>query len=205
MTEEEARDWLAARFAPERVAKLADYVALLVDENGRQNLVSKASEAAIWSRHIVDSAQLLSFASEARNWLDVGSGPGLPGLVLAILSDADICLVEPRARRVAFLREVIARLQLANVTVQPTLVEKLAPRPFDAITARAYAPLPEIFQSTMAFTGSSTVWVLPKGRSAETELDAARETWQGVFHVEPSVTSDEARIVVARQLGRKRA
>lgn len=202
MTEEEAHAWLAARFSPERRNMVARYVEMLRAENRAQNLISKASEATIWSRHIVDSAQLLEFAPGASNWLDVGSGPGLPGVVLACLSDASIALVEPRARRVAFLREVVEQLGLANATVHPCVVERMADGCYDAVTARAYASLPEIFASTVRLTDSSTIWVLPKGRSAETELEAARDTWQGVFHVEQSATDAEARIVVARQVRR---
>lgn len=200
MIEDEARAWLAARFSPERIERVEHYVALLLEENQQQNLISRASESSVWSRHIVDSAQLLTFAPDAGSWLDVGSGPGLPGIVLACLSDASIALVEPRARRVAFLRRVVEALGLANATVHPCLVERLPTSRYDAVTARAYAPLAEIFASTLRFTGSSTIWVLPKGRSAERELEAARATWQGVFHVEQSATDAEARIIVARQI-----
>lgn len=202
MTEDEARAWLAARFPADRVAIVDRYVALLLEENRAQNLISKASEASIWSRHIVDSAQLLAFAPEAHSWLDVGSGPGLPGLVLACLSKTPIALVEPRIRRVEFLRRAAAQLGLANVTVYPCVVERMPDGCYDVVTARAFASLPEIFASTIRLTGSSTIWVLPKGRSAETELEAARDTWQGVFHVEQSATDAEARIVVARQIRR---
>lgn len=202
MTEGEAQSWLAKRFSDDRLAQVARYVALLLEENRSQNLISKASEAAIWARHIVDSAQLLQFAPEAESWLDVGSGPGLPGIVLACLSTASVALVEPRARRVAFLRDVVERLGLANATVHPCVVERMEGGCYDAVTARAYAPLPEIFASTVRLTGSSTIWVLPKGRSGERELEAVRDTWQGVFHVEQSATDAEARIVVARQIRR---
>lgn len=202
MTEEEARAWLAARYPEQRIALLERYVALLMDENRHQNLISKASQAEIWGRHIVDSAQLLGFAPEADRWLDVGSGPGLPGIVIACLTSAPICLVEPRARRVAFLRRCIDALGLESTEVQATHVERMDSGVYGAITARAYAALPDIFESTIRFTGPSTIWILPKGRRAETELEAARATWQGVFHVERSATDEDARIVIARQVQR---
>jgi 16S rRNA (guanine527-N7)-methyltransferase len=204
VTEEEARGWLAERFPADRIALLEQYVAQLLAENQRQNLISRSSEATVWGRHIVDSAQLLSLAPEAGSWMDIGSGPGLPGIVLAILSPAEVLLVEPRARRVAFLRDVVERLSLTNTALHQAMIDKVPDVRVDAITARAWAPLDAIFSSTIRFTGPSTAWVLPKGRSAETELAAARRAWQGVFHVEPSVTDDSARIVVARGVRKRR-
>ncbi|QHL90038.1 16S rRNA (guanine(527)-N(7))-methyltransferase RsmG [Sphingomonas changnyeongensis] len=202
MTEEEARAWLAARWPQAACARLELYVDLLLAENGRQNLIARASEAVVWGRHIVDSAQLLTHAPDAASWLDIGSGPGLPGLVLAILADQPMTLVEPRARRVTFLRDATEMLGLGHVSVHQMTVEKLVPGPHRAITARAYAPLPQIFASAAHVADLSTVWILPKGRSAQSELEAARAAWQGVFHVKQSVTDDQAQIVVATQVRR---
>lgn len=202
MTEEDARAWLADRFPAERIAMLENYVGLLRAENSRQNLISKSSEARIWARHIVDSAQLLGFAREAKSWLDVGSGAGLPGIVLACLTEASVDLIEPRARRVTFLRDCIARLGLANATVYPVMVGRLESASYEAVTARAYTSLEQIFETMSRLTGPTTIWVLPKGRSAESELAVARATWQGVFHVEQSATDDQARIVIACKVRR---
>jgi len=202
VTEEEARAWLAARFAPERIAKLDRYVTLLLSENLKQNLISKSSEAHIWSRHIADSAQLLDFAPGAASWLDVGSGAGLPGIVLACLSDVPVTLVEPRARRATFLRACIDQLGLARTALHPVMINRLPIDQYQAVTARAYAPLERIFETVAHLTGAETVWVLPKGQSAESELAIARRTWQGVFHVEQSATDDQALIVVARKVRR---
>lgn len=202
MTEADARAWLAARFPAEALDRLERYVALLLAENAHQNLIGKASAGQVWARHIVDSAQLLAFASDAETWLDIGSGPGLPGLVLACLNPAPIDLVEPRARRIAFLEQARAALGLDHVRIFATTVERLPDARYAAITARAYAPLPEIFASTIRLTGPSTIWVLPKGRSAESELAAARAAWQGGFHVEQSATDSDARILVATQIRR---
>lgn len=197
MTEAEARAWIAERYGDDKLALLERYVGLLLAANETQNLISKATEPAMWVRHILDSAQLVCFAPEARTWLDVGSGPGLPGLVIAILTGRPMLLVEPRRKRVEFLTETVDQLGLAEVRVKQAMIERVRGESFDAITARAYAPLPEIFSSTVQLTTSSTVWILPKGRSAARELDAARQAWQGVFHVEHSLTDDDAQIVVA--------
>ena len=197
MTEEEARAWIAARYGPAKVDRLRRYVDLLLAANAEQNLVSKATEPAIWSRHILDSAQLERFALDAANWLDVGSGPGLPGLVLAILTERPILLVEPRRKRIAFLEEAAKALGLANTSIRQANIEKVRGEVFAAVTARAYAALPAIFSSTIQLTRPSTIWVLPKGRSAERELAEARQTWQGVFHVEQSLTDADSKIIVA--------
>lgn len=200
MTEDDARAWLAARFPHENIAQLHAYVRLLLDENERQNLIGKASVERVWARHIVDSAQLLALAPGAAPWLDIGSGPGLPGMVLACLSDQPIGLVEPRALRAAFLERVRAALGLAHVVIHPLPIARVPSGRYGAVTARAFAPLAEILASTVRLTDPSTIWVLPKGRSAESELAAVRSAWHGVFHVEQSVTDPEAKILVATRI-----
>ncbi|GAO40094.1 ribosomal RNA small subunit methyltransferase G [Sphingomonas changbaiensis NBRC 104936] len=197
MTEAEARAWIAERYGDDKIAALERYVALLLAANAEQNLISKATEPTIWTRHILDSAQLVRFAPDAEQWLDVGSGPGLPGIVIAILTGRPMLLVEPRRRRAEFLSEIAGQLALSDVRVKQAMIERVRGESFDVVTARAYAPLPEIFSSTIPLTHPSTIWILPKGRSAARELDDARQAWQGVFHVEQSLTDDEAKIIVA--------
>lgn len=203
MTEDEARSWIAKRYDSGKLAKLDRFAALLLEANETQNLIGKASEATLWSRHLLDSAQLARFAPGAANWLDVGSGAGLPGIVLAILEGKPILLVEPRRKRVTFLQDVAAALDLPMVRVRQAEVERISGETFAAVTARAYAPLLQIFSSTVQLTDASTIWVLPKGRSTERELVEARATWQGVFHVEHSLTDEDARILVATGVERK--
>ena len=197
MTEADARAWIATHYGDDKLEHLGQYVALLLAANNSQNLISKATEPMVWVRHILDSAQLVRFAPEAGSWLDVGSGPGLPGLVVAILTARPVLLVEPRRKRVEFLGDAARHLGLANVRIEQTVVERVIGVTVDAVTARAYAGLTDIFSSTIRLTHPSTIWVLPKGRSAARELDEARQAWQGVFHVEQSLTDDEARIIVA--------
>lgn len=203
MTEDEAREWIAREYGAAALTRLEQYVVLLLDANREQNLISRASEAHIWVRHILDSAQLERLAPDASDWLDIGSGPGLPGLVLAGLTDRPFVLVEPRRRRVAFLMQAAQALGLTHVRVEQAQIEMLRGGPFGAVTARAFAALDQLFASTVRLTDASTIWVLPKGRSAEQELVAARATWQGVFHVEQSLTDADARIIVARGVGTK--
>lgn len=202
MTEEDARAWIRDRFGVSRETLLARYAELLRAEAANQNLVAASTLDTLWARHLVDSAQLVPLAAEAARgaWVDVGSGAGLPGIVVGILLDRPIVLVEPRARRVTFLRDVADQLGLANrVTVQPTKVESYRPTNRAAVvSARAVAELSHLLSSTAHCTDSSTIWLLPKGRNAQSEVAAARATWQGAFHVEPSITQPESGIVVAR-------
>jgi 16S rRNA (guanine527-N7)-methyltransferase len=129
----------------------------------------------------------------------VGSGAGLPGIVAGILLDRPVMLVEPRARRVEFLQRVISELGLTRVTVQQSKVETYYPTNRVAIvSARAVAELSQLLTSTAHCTDSSTIWLLPKGRNAQSEVEAVQAKWQGVFHVEPSITQPDSGIVVAR-------
>lgn len=201
MTEEEAREWVRSRFDVSRETLLDRFAAMLREESARQNLVSASTLDAVWSRHLVDSAQLILLADVDGPWIDIGSGAGLPGLVVAALTDREVTLVEPRAKRVAFLRDAAEALGLTNVTVAGSRIETHRPAKRAAvISARAVAPLYELFAGAQHCTDSSTVWLLPKGRNAESEVEAARGAWQGVFHVEPSITSPDSGIVIARKV-----
>jgi len=204
MTEEEARVWIRARFGVPRETLLAAFAAILTTESRGQNLIAASTLDQLWVRHLVDSAQLLGLAGDARDgdWIDVGAGAGLPGMVVAILSDRSMILVEPRARRAGFLRETAQALGLGSqVTVIASRIETYKPgRPAAIVSARAVAALPGLLQSTCHCTDSSTVWLLPKGRNAHSEVEAARHAWQGVFHVEPSITQPESGIVIAREV-----
>lgn len=201
MTEDEARGWIRERFGVSRETRLDRYGAFLRAEAANQNLIAASTLDTLWARHFVDSAQLVPLASDASRgtWLDVGSGAGLPGLVAAILLDRPVVLVEPRTRRVEFLRYVVAELGLPSVTVQQSKVESYRPKDCAVIvSARAVAELSQLLASTVHCTDSSTIWLLPKGQSAQSEVEAAQAKWQGVFHVEPSITQPDSGIVVAR-------
>jgi 16S rRNA (guanine527-N7)-methyltransferase len=183
-------------------ARLNVFVALLLEENGRQNLISKKSADEIWPRHIEDSLQLLEHVPQAGHWLDIGSGAGLPGLVLAIAGVERITLVEPRRLRTEFLERCCEQLALPGVTIVTGKAEQLT-GPFDVITARAVAHLDKLFSIGEPLMGRNGRWVLAKGRSAEKELVEARATWQGEFRLEPSRTDPEARILVAQGVRRR--
>jgi 16S rRNA (guanine527-N7)-methyltransferase len=201
---EEAEARRALDVPRETFQRLERFVELLEEENHRQNLVSKGSLEHIWARHVYDSAQLLRFApADAATWLDLGSGAGFPGLVVALLHPARVTLVEARKLRADFLRRAAKALGVADkVEIACVKIGGLAPRSFDVISARAFAPLDRLLPLAAPFSGDGTVWILPKGRNAKSELEAARSSWQGDFRLEPSLTDDEAGIVVARGVRR---
>jgi 16S rRNA (guanine527-N7)-methyltransferase len=197
MTEDEARAWLRARFDVSRETRLDAFVAHLRQEAVRQNLIAPSTLDTVWARHIVDSAQLLTHAPNDGAWVDIGSGAGLPGMVIAILRDAPVELVEPRKLRTTFLTDAAQTLGLTNVSVHTAKVERTLGTAA-VISARAVAPLTDIFRIAAHRSTASTVWILPKGRNAHSEVEAARRAWHGSFHVEPSITAPDSLIVVAK-------
>ena len=169
---------------------------MLREEAARQNLVSASTLDRLWDRHILDSAQLARFEPfGGATWVDIGSGAGLPGIVIACLVSGPVTLVEPRRLRSEFLHKVGESLQL-NVSVVLGRAER-AEGKYDVITARAVASLSQLLKISAHLSTRNTVWALPKGRSAERELAEAQEAWQGAFHVEQSVTDADSQIVVA--------
>jgi len=186
----------------ETFEKLERFAELLVEGNERQNLVAPGSIAQLWTRHILDGAQLFGMAGREGAWLDIGSGPGLPGLVIAILGGRPMMLNEPRKLRADFLRRAVTELGISQVEVADCKVERLTGK-FDLITARAVARLDRLFAMACHLAHSETKWVLPKGESAQSELDEALEAWQGGFRLVPSRTHPASAIIVAEHVQRR--
>jgi len=204
---DESMAWLRANFAVSRetIEKLERMANLTIESNSSQNLISKTTEVDIWNRHIIDSAQLLALVPRAGHWVDLGSGAGFPGIVIAALTDMPVTLIEMRRKRVDHLVAVTAALGLSKqITILPQSVEKVRSFPFSVISARAFAPLERLFSTAHHLSDKNTHWVLPKGRSAASELEAATITWQGQFRMEPSITDPESAIIVARDVQPRR-
>jgi 16S rRNA (guanine527-N7)-methyltransferase len=189
----------------ETIEALEAFVELLRAENEHQNLVSKASLDSVWERHILDSAQLVRFApGGSRSWLDLGTGAGFPGLMVPLFHSSGAVLVESRRLRAEFLRAAASLLGIADrIEILCSRIEAVPTRAFDVISARAFAPLPKLLAVAERFSTPETVWILPKGRNAKSELEAAQCSWQGDFRLEPSLTDGEAQIVVASRVRRK--
>ena len=205
--ESAAKAWFATlpEWTSQAEHRLAELATLLAAENELQNLVSASSLESLWVRHYADSAQLLAHVPRETSspWLDLGTGAGFPGLVIATLRpECEVVMVESRARRIEWLERVAAKLRLDNAAIAGTRVEALPPRKFRAISARAFAPLPKLLDLSAGFSTSDTVWLLPKGRIARQEL-AQLQGWDHTFHVEQSLTDAESGIIVGTLAGRK--
>jgi 16S rRNA (guanine527-N7)-methyltransferase len=183
----------------ETFSKLEMLVAIVEEESLRQNLISVSTVKDMWNRHIVDSVQLLKFA-KAGCWMDLGTGAGFPGLVIAAFQLGPVVLVEERRLRHEFLSRAVSELGLTNVEVIGCRLEQAPIRQAQTISARAFAPLAKIFTLAERFSTSKTRWILPKGRNAQEELESVRATWHGNFRLEPSVTDPTSSIIIAENV-----
>jgi 16S rRNA (guanine527-N7)-methyltransferase len=208
VTEDEAQAWLinVAGVSRETFDRLGALRQLVIAESANQNLISASTIDQFWTRHIVDSAQLVLMADAAPDgvWLDLGSGAGFPGMVAALMTERTVVLVESRRKRIDFLQQVADALELANVSVIGARLEMLDDDEAAIISARAFAPLPKLLDIAHRFSRKETVWLLPKGRSASEELETITRSWQGVFHVKPSITDPDASIIVATGVSRRK-
>lgn len=195
----------AAAFAVSRetLDRLRRYEALLRQWNPRINLVARASLDEIWLRHMADSAQLVDLAPPAPgSWVDMGSGAGFPGLVVATLLAARapqcrVTLIESDARKSAFLLSA-AREMGIDIRVETTRIEEAAPREADVVSARALAALDTLLHLAARFRGPVTRLLFPKGRTVETELTEARVHWHIDARLHVSRTDPSGRIVEVR-------
>ena len=186
----------------ETIHGLERYGELLARWQRRTNLIGPSTLSDLWSRHFADSAQLCGLAPNARLWLDLGSGAGFPGLVVAIVQmgkpDFRMHLVESNRKKCAFLAEV-ARETEALVDIHAMRIEDLAEcaqslKP-DVVSARALAPLPRLFELAAPFFGERTRGLFLKGREAEAEIAAAREDWEFDFRLHQSLTAKDSHVV----------
>jgi 16S rRNA (guanine527-N7)-methyltransferase len=190
----------------ETYERLETYSALLAKWNPKINLVSKSTTDDIWSRHILDSSQVFDMApSKAANWVDIGTGGGFPGLVVAILSkelapNRAVTLIESDQRKCAFLRTV-ARETECSVTVLADRVEKVVGQKADVLSARALASLDALLGFADLHLSPEGICLFPKGLTWEREVAIAQEAWNFTVDATKSETSDEA--VVLRISGIK--
>lgn len=207
---EEAKAIEAGRLAGvdvsrETARRLATYVRLLRQWNAAKNLVSPSTLDDVWRRHVADSLQVLAAAPEALRWVDLGSGAGLPGLVIAaVLADRPgvvVHCIESRQGKAAFLREA-ARQMGVPARIHADRIESVTKdwsEPVDVVTARALAPLADLLAlgAPLLKTGARAVFL--KGQDVGSELTHASKYWSLDLDQRPSVTDPQGRVVVIRR------
>jgi 16S rRNA (guanine527-N7)-methyltransferase len=196
----------ASGATPAQVADLDRYRALLAEWNQVMNLVGPATLEVFWNRHAWDSAQLLPLAPGARTWADLGTGAGLPGVVLAILGKGTpgfhVHLVDSLAKRCRFLSEVVRTLELP-ATIHNSRAEDLS-LAVDIVTARACAPLHRLLGYGQPYLKRGALALFLKGQDVESELEEATRYWDFDADILPSRSDSRGRIVRVRRLGRGR-
>jgi 16S rRNA (guanine527-N7)-methyltransferase len=185
----------------ETLAKLKTYLGLLEDWNSRHNLVSANTLTDAWRRHVLDSAQLAPLLpGSARSLVDLGSGAGFPGLVLAALRpDIPVVLYESTRKKCEFLSAAADRMGL-KTDVRNVRIESSAKEVFDVVTARACAPLDKLLAYAQHFVGRETRCLFLKGQNVEAELTEARNYWRMEVTRHPSVSDPTGTILDVRGL-----
>lgn len=185
----------------ETFSPLADFVALLLKWNSTINLIGPATESDVWARHIDDSSQLVALIpSNVTSLADLGSGAGLPGLVIAILRpELQVTLVEQDQRKAAFLKEAKRALGLMNVTVAAMDIAKLEQK-FDMVTARALAPLHVLLGMAKPLMEEGAVCIFPKGENYANELREAATKWRFEHSLKASATNAQASLITITKL-----
>jgi 16S rRNA (guanine527-N7)-methyltransferase len=194
----------------ETIDRLDRFVELLLAWQQRINLIAPSTVPQLWTRHIADSLQLLVLAPQARTWVDLGSGAGFPGLVIACaLADAAaarVHLVESNGKKAAFLREAARTLgvpaDIHAVRIED-FVERSAPA-VDVVTARALAPLPKLLAAAYPLLKTAPLGLFPKGQDVGLELTAAARCWSIEAALVPSRTDPRGRIVCVKGLHPRR-
>lgn len=183
----------------ETLNRLAGYLQLLERWNLRINLVSPKTITEAWSRHIADSAQLWALSPKVGKWVDLGSGAGFPGLVIAILAaeatpEVEVTLIESDQRKAAFLATVSRSLGVP-VTILDVRIERAPPQAAAILSARALAPLESLLGMTEKHRDPAGVALFLKGETVHTELATASKRWRFAHRIHPSLTESRAAIV----------
>ena len=205
-----ARALALAPVSRETLARLDRFVALLLRWQQTTNLIAASTAPIVWTRHIADSLQLLDLAPQSKTWVDVGTGGGFPGLVIACALygqvDRMVHLVESSTRKAAFLREAVAATQspaLVHAVRMENFVETFVGKA-DIVTARAVSPLSSLLGQCWPLLKHGTLGLFPKGQDVEVELTQASKCWKMEADLVPSRTDPRARIVMVRALEPRR-
>ena len=193
----------------ETTAQLNEFVALVKKWNPVINLIAKGSISNIWSRHIEDSAQIIALAKLSDCWIDIGSGGGFPGIVVAIClkeisPSTCVILVESDLRKATFLRQAAATLEL-NCEIHSFRVESLTLARAATVSARALAALPKLLEYAETLVETDGVCLFMKGQSHQDELVAAQKSWSFEHDIVPSQTDIHAAVLKIRNIRRAAA
>ena len=189
--------------------KLRTYEALIQKWNSSINLVAKSTLTDVWNRHIIDSAQVYFAASNepSSTWTDIGSGGGLPGIVVATLAQeggqqTNVTMVESDKRKSVFLRTAIRELGLSSAKVVNERIESAQIPISDIVSARALAPLTDLFTLSRGFSGQNTTFLFQKGKNWVSEIEIAQNHWSFDYDAIKSETDSNAVILKIRGLSR---
>ena len=185
----------------ETLARLEAYEALLRTWQTSINLVSANSLDDPWRRHFLDSGQLATHIGGAQSIVDLGSGAGFPGLVLAVMTDLPTTLVESDQRKAAFLREAV-RICGAPVAIIAGRAETVPPRPADIVVARALAPVTKLLEIAERWVAPGGQCVFLKGARVKEELTDASRVWNINFELRPSLSDPRGRVLLIREFSR---
>ena len=196
---------LGINVSRETLQRLDTYAGLLVKWQAKINLVGPATLPDLWRRHFLDSAQLLPLLPAAAGTLvDLGSGAGFPGLVLAVMTEWRVHLLDSDQRKCAFLRQVALDCGVVDrVTIHPKRIEQVTGIAADVVTARACAPLGELLDLAEPFIGEKGTGVFLKGAQAEEELTQAQRRWTMRLDRRDSISDPAGKLLIVSQLKRK--
>lgn len=186
---------------------LREYVNLVISANKNFNLISRKTEADIWTRHVIDSAQLIDFFPlKTKIFCDVGSGAGFPGVVLKIINNSfDGFIIEPSKKKSDFIKFVSSEMDLGLCVIQKKFQDiKETDLPFfDIITARALKPLNVLLELFHKNLKNGSVCILPKGENWENEIEIAKKFWDFDYSIENSITSHRSKIIILKDANRR--
>lgn len=186
--------------------RLETYVEMLGKWNKSINLVAKSTLNDVWQRHIIDSLQIANVAKEDGQWIDLGSGGGLPGLVIAAIKaeispKTHVTMVESDQRKCAFIAATADAMNL-DVTIQCRRIEESTSRTYDVVSARALSSLPSLLELALPYRHDKTICIFPKGAKADQEMNTALKTWNVNFDTVQSVTDPSSTIFRIQEYSR---
>ncbi len=192
---------------PKEKDNLREYANLVINANKSFNLISRTTEKDIWTRHIIDSVQLIDFfPADAKIFCDVGSGAGFPGIVLKIINNSfDGFIIEPSKKKSDFIKFVSSEMGLGLRVIQKRFQDiKETDLPFfDIITARALKPLNILLELFYKNLKNGSVCIFPKGENWENEIEIAKKYWDFDYSIEGSITNKKSKIIILRDANRR--